>query len=377
MLSLRKFWTRNKRKVYVTVGVLGSGYVLYKLYAAHKQKLDDLDKELAREREADELIKSQLQAHFENIQSIVDSTTLPYAMYYLRNRISEELDLSYLTNRLNQVKGQGSTLTSSEKLELWENLKILSFTKMVLSLWATTTLNLYIRIQVNILGRHLYIDTARGMESSYILEEANQFDIHGQQEFLATADYLSNHGMAKLLPNMRAAATEVLKGKQLTDRINAPILHDTIMQILNVFMTTGDLHQWVTYLVPERTNNSLFSYPKDFDETLLLPDISKLDQLILEARSVLMSVEFGRVMEISLKSVVDALMDEVGSNSGGIPETGVPLARLLARVAQMGPLLVEEPSKNRFIQTIQSLPEVELFYTLLYANSQLQYEENT
>ncbi|KAL5725711.1 hypothetical protein ACHQM5_008827 [Ranunculus cassubicifolius] len=103
MLSLRKFWTRNKRKVYVTVGVLGSGYVLYRLYATHKQKLDDLDKELAREREVDELIKSQFHK------------------------------------------------------------------KMVLSLWATTTLNLYIGIQINILGRHLYIDTAGGMESSYIL----------------------------------------------------------------------------------------------------------------------------------------------------------------------------------------------------------------
>lgn len=38
---------------------------------------------------------------------------------------------------------------------------------MVLSLWSMTTLNLYIRVQVNILGRHLYIDTARGLGSSY------------------------------------------------------------------------------------------------------------------------------------------------------------------------------------------------------------------
>ncbi|KAF9614454.1 hypothetical protein IFM89_018690 [Coptis chinensis] len=30
----------------------------------------------------------KLQAHFESIQRIVDSTTLPYAMYYLRNRFS-------------------------------------------------------------------------------------------------------------------------------------------------------------------------------------------------------------------------------------------------------------------------------------------------
>lgn len=32
-----------------------------------------------------------------------------------------------------------------------------------------TMLSLYIRVQVNILGRHLYIDTARGPGSSYLL----------------------------------------------------------------------------------------------------------------------------------------------------------------------------------------------------------------
>ncbi|KAF5181979.1 Peroxisome biogenesis protein 3-1 [Thalictrum thalictroides] len=377
MLSLRNFWRRNKRKVFVTVGVLGSGYVIYKLYGAHRQRLLDLDKELEREREADELIKSQLQTHFENIQRIVDSTTLPYAMYYLRNRISEDLDLSYLTNRLNQVKDL--RMTKLEKLELWENLKVLSFTKMVLSLWSMTALNLYIRIQVNILGRHLYIDAARGMETPHLMEEVDQFDRHGQQEFLATADYLSNYGIVRLIPNMRTAATEVLKGKQLTDTFNTSTLQETIMQILNTFKTIGGFHDWVAYLIPENGlsyKQSVVAYTKD-DDTSLLPNVSKLEQLILEARAVLMSADFGDVMEISLRSVVDALMEDFGLQSGGSQSSGIPLARLLARVAQTGPTLLEEPSKNRFIQIIQSLPEVELFYTLLYTNMPLQFSDNT
>ena len=40
---------------------------------------------------------------------------------------------------------------------------------MVLSLWSVTMLSLYIRVQVNVLGRHLYIDTARGLTSSHLL----------------------------------------------------------------------------------------------------------------------------------------------------------------------------------------------------------------
>ena len=51
----------------------------------------------------------------------------------------------------------------------WTLFVCTDFTRMVLSLWAMTTLSLYIRVQVNILGRHLYIDTARGLGSSHLL----------------------------------------------------------------------------------------------------------------------------------------------------------------------------------------------------------------
>ncbi|XP_061351543.1 peroxisome biogenesis protein 3-2-like, partial [Gastrolobium bilobum] len=159
------FWRRHRRKVFVTVGVLGSGYFWYKLYVGHRRRLDALQREFAIQRENEELIKVQMQAHFENIQRISETITLPHAMHSLSSRISEELDLSQLLEKLIQGKGQPNTLTQLEKLVLWDRLKILSFTRMVLSLWATTMLGLYIKVQVNILGRHLYIDTARSLGS--------------------------------------------------------------------------------------------------------------------------------------------------------------------------------------------------------------------
>ncbi|CAK9185595.1 unnamed protein product [Ilex paraguariensis] len=55
-----EFWRRHKRKVYVTLGVLGSGYLVYKLYDAHRRRLSDLERELAGRHESDELIKAQL-----------------------------------------------------------------------------------------------------------------------------------------------------------------------------------------------------------------------------------------------------------------------------------------------------------------------------
>ncbi|XP_058088257.1 peroxisome biogenesis protein 3-2-like isoform X2 [Magnolia sinica] len=377
MLSLR-----HRRKAFVAAGVLGSGYFLYRIYAAHTQRISDLETQIDSHHEIDELIKAQLQTHFDNIQRISDSTTLPYAMQYLRFRISEELDLSHLTERLMQGKGQPNTLTPKEKLELWERLKILSmlwfyllrsicFTRTALSLWAMTVLSLYIRVQVNILGRHLYIDTARSLGTSQVLDEAGPFDKRGQQEFLATADYFSNYGMSSLIPNMQKAATEVLKDKQLRDPFNTAQLHETIIQILESFMSMGGRHHWVSHLIPENAivyKQLVTTSSNDFDGSALLADISKLDQLMAETRIVVSSDDFRNMAETSLQKVLAGLMEEVGTHVEGNPVLGVPLAKLLPHVARLGPQLLEEPNQNRYIQIIRSLPEVELFYTLLYAN---------
>ncbi|KAF2317447.1 hypothetical protein GH714_022376 [Hevea brasiliensis] len=390
MLSLREFWRRHRRKILIAAGVFGSGYFFYKLYNAHKISLADLERQLADEREHEELVKAQMQAHFESIQRIADTTTLPHAMNYLSGRIAEELDLSQLTERLMKGKGQPNTLTSSEKLELWDRLKILSFTRLAVSLWAMTMLSLYIRTQVNILGRHLYIDTARGLGSSHLLEDVDLIERDDQQKFLASSDFLANYGMPVLISNIQAAATEVLKGKQLRDVFTTTTLHETVVQILDLFMSRGSPHQWAEYMMPEDARLYKLSEGSSSGKTITITDTTKFEQLMAEARAVLSSsyrigeiyffklkmaifihcsAEFGSVVEISLKVIVDALVADMGAeSSGGSLASGMPLARLLSRVAQMGPLLFDEPNRNRFIQILRNVSEVELFFTLLYAN---------
>ncbi|KAK4782364.1 hypothetical protein SAY86_016466 [Trapa natans] len=363
MFALRDFWRRHRRKVLVTAGILGSGYFVYKFYDAHKKRLANLEKELANERESDELLKAHMQAHFENIQRIANTTTLPHAIHYLSSRIAEELDLSHLMERLMKGRDQPNSLTQAEKLELWDHLKILSFTRMVLSLWALTMLSLYVRVQVNILGRHLYIDTAQGFGSSQ-LEDSNLIDMEDQEKFLGTADFLSNQGIPMLISNMQVAATEVLKGKQLRDPFSTATLRETIMQIVDTFMSMGSPHHWVNYLMPQdpKPSNTATSTVDDS----FVDSATKFDQLVAEARMVLSSEEFGSMADTSLNVVTHALVEDLEIQI--VENMGTPLAKLLPRVAQIGSLLLEEPNKNRFIQVIQSAPEVEVFFTLLYAS---------
>lgn len=68
----------------------------------------------------------RLQAHFEKVQKICDTTTLPLAMHQLCANIMSELDISSLTDKLRQGKVGSSSLTPKEKYDTWEEIKIKS-----------------------------------------------------------------------------------------------------------------------------------------------------------------------------------------------------------------------------------------------------------
>lgn len=77
------------------------------------------------------LLWYRIQAHFESVQRIADSATLPHVMHFLDIHLAENLDLTPLTERLIQGKDQANALTMAEKLELWDRLKILSTDQML------------------------------------------------------------------------------------------------------------------------------------------------------------------------------------------------------------------------------------------------------
>ncbi|XP_078439057.1 peroxisome biogenesis protein 3-2-like [Wolffia australiana] len=371
MLPFRGFWSRHRKKVLVTLGAIGAGYAVYRFYASHQKKILDLGSQDESERRSEEIVKAQLQSHFENIQRISDSTTLPYAMYCLRTRISEELDVSYVTERLGKGKGNSSNLSPSEKLELWERLKILSFTRTATSLWSMTMLCLFVRVQVNILGRHLYVETARILGSSESSEQEWPLDRYGEQKFLSAADYLSNYGISKLIVKMENAASQVLKDKELRNPFNIGQLRDMMMQIIDLFINLEAPGSWVACLLPDSTSEyqqlAAISSTSS-DDPMVFMDTSKLEQLMAETRDVMSSSDFREIMEISLRRVMDHLVEALSPHTGS-PMFAVPLAKLLPRVIQLSPSLLEEPSRNKFVQVIRDLPEVDLFFKLLYANS--------
>lgn len=74
--------------------------------------------------------------------------------------------------------------------------------------------------------------------------------------------------------------------KQLRDSFSTVTLRETIMQIVDTFMTLGSPHHWVDYLMPQDTKSCGPVSASTVDDSLL-PNATKFDQLMVEARIVL------------------------------------------------------------------------------------------
>lgn len=95
-----------------------------------------------------------------------------------------------------------------------------------------------------------------------------------------------------------------------------------------------------------------------------------LDVLICLFFFCLDSVEFANIVDISLRTVVEVVLEDLSSHCGeNNLNSGMPLARLVPRIAHIAQQLLTESNRSRYIQMIRSIPEVELFFTLLYSNT--------
>lgn len=73
--------------------------------------------------------------------------------------------------------------------------------------------------------------------------------------------------------------------KQLKDFFNSTVLHETIRQILDRFMSIGSPHHWVSYIMPDARFDRLATASSS--DSKILSDVSKFDQLMVETGAVL------------------------------------------------------------------------------------------
>lgn len=374
--DLKAWVKKHRRSLLIAAGLVGGGTAIY--YGVQYLGLDSQsrkERDAARvalvQKEAEERAEVQLQSHFEGIQRISDSTTLPSVLPHLKASLYSKVDLEGLTDKLMLCKVDPQLLSHRDKMQLWQELKTRSFARTVCAMTAVSLLDLFIRIQLNILGRRVYFDTARNMMNS---EDSHvPLSMSVQHKFIAFAGYLHHKGLATLVADTYKVVEIVLRGKQLKEPYTIDELRDVFMKIRASLDSRRS--PWVQYVLPPENvlPDEFVATSSAADAAASVSDMTHEDdvlaQLMNETRAVVSSDEFNEVLAVCLDAILDGVMEELYTIYRGSPDNSIPLARMLPPVAGAGSTLLEHPDENRFISILANLPQVHAFCALVYTNS--------
>jgi len=201
--SIKAFFRRHRRKLFVTGAIVGGVYLLGR-YARWRLA------EWQREREMEYVEQARKQHHFEsNLRTC--TVTFFSLVPSLRDALMEKLDCEAITAKLREKP--------ANKLELWEQLKILSFTRTLSSIYSSCLLFVFLRVQLNIVGGYLYLD-------SLILtgEGSNGKKVHIaeglQKRYLALVRYLLGDGLDFLVEEIRRSVEDILGEVSLKEKFS-------------------------------------------------------------------------------------------------------------------------------------------------------------
>ncbi|XP_070362641.1 peroxisomal biogenesis factor 3 isoform X2 [Equus asinus] len=228
---LRSTWNflkRHKKKCIFLGAVLGGVYILGKY---GQKKIREMQ-----EREAAEYIaQARRQYHFESNQRTCNMTVLsmlPTLREALMQQLNSESLTALLKNRF-QPQNTMSRYTEpgllekwmisclqqelkkmnpeqlfmpSNKLEIWEDLKIISFTRSIVAVYSTCMLVVLLRVQLNIIGGYIYLDNAAvGKNGTTVLAPPDV-----QQQYLSSIQHLLGDGLTELITVIKQAVQKIL-----------------------------------------------------------------------------------------------------------------------------------------------------------------------
>lgn len=176
--KISDFLNRHRRKLIVS-GVVVGGVALATRYA--QRKLREWQ-----ERETTEFLeRTRRQQHFESTERTCNQTALSLAPS-VHEAIARTLDTEDLLVQLRTGP--------SDKVLLWEELKILAFTRASVLVYSGAMFVVALRIQLNVIGGHMYRDST---------EETSRVGSALQQRYLSLCQHFVETGVQELCALVR------------------------------------------------------------------------------------------------------------------------------------------------------------------------------
>jgi len=268
--------------------------------------------------------------------------------------------------------------TSEEKLQLWEQMKKQAFTRTVSGVYAVVLVVLFLRVEVNILGRYLFLDNTAA-PSTAEEDEEQPITQDTQQKYLAYSEYGKGKGLHYL--------TEYIAKKVEEEMTNWPLakmytFEDLMGMIAKIRMRIEG---------PPRDTEDANAVPRVnvFYQFLLPPEEvgdaldKQLSCLLNETRDVLESTHFEHVLQVCMTKGFSILADRLReafvstlSSSQNINKTSpnsLPMPKIIPLVKRQFDSIMEttnkSPSEFNFTQAISSMKDLEEYSYYIFTSS--------
>lgn len=272
---------RHRRKIFILGGVIG-GVALLNSYV--KRKLIEWETKKAAEL-CDQFKRS---SHFEGTMTTCDSALISFAPK-IKEIVCGIIDVNPVVDQLKQ--------NPPNKMQLWDQLKVLVFTQAIGEMYAQCLLAVLLRVQMSILGGYVFSNShATSSETSNISEQ--------QQRYMSRiADFLAS-GVRNLLIPIQKAVEEVVTSVSLNRPLKLQDIGDVIISIRDAVSqgTKCALPNVTCYLMESSNSNG------SNDEFL--------EKILTETKDILECHDFNKVLHSSIDRGISCLMDKLSECFG-------------------------------------------------------------
>lgn len=285
----------------------------------------------------------KVEAHFQLIQGIADNTTVPSMLPRVRARVQLMADLGSITERLREPG-----LSAEGKLELWEGLKVVSFVQPLSGMWAAVLLTVFSRVQLNILGRYMFI---HDQDPKGAAAASAVFDASVQQRFLTFTEDFCQQGVSMVVEVMRRAAQNTIG---IIDLGRAFRFSETIGILAFVSSTfEADIGGigWSKILVPNVESKLAGSDPA-------------IRRMVEELRQILDSLAFDVAVKAAVRQVADGIARNVHAAFRATDQ--LPFAKIVPLVSKSSDHIFAEIPP--FVRAITQIPEVDHLCADIYSS---------
>lgn len=276
--------------------LVGGGYATYKIA---QYKLNEWTEHRAREMAQ----RSKKEYHFDSNQRTCNMTLLSF-LPTLRNNIAESCDSDSLIAALK--------LSPSNKVELWEQLKVLSFARALSSILSTTCLFVYLRVQMNVVAGYMFVEGYRieeTIDENDSPPESDSLIASTREKYLNTVKFLLDAGCNNLIGDVERAVREHMQGRGLSEKLSHQDLRVLLFDVLNDVTTVASglrqsKHAFCKYMVPGEE-----SQPSEDD--LTVDQMNFFNKLMGETIDILEGNDCREVIDTCINGMVTQLLDEI------------------------------------------------------------------